>query len=210
MKGNRFGLAAFIAAAVVGIVLMEARPGQAQVQVPGEGTVREAGQIVTGVYEGWFKNADGSTCLLVGYLNRNDQEFDIPVGPNNRIEPGRPDRGQPTHFEAGRRYGIFTIRVPGDFGTSTLTWTLVLNGQTNAITMHLDPNQLLAPLGNTPPVLKFDEDGARGTMTGPPRGVASWLGRRTGVSVAVEVFIMGGNLPGHRWPALPRFGSFFQ
>ena len=40
--------------------------------------------------------------FLVGYLNRNTtQELDVPIGPNNRIEPGGPDLGQPTHFPAG-------------------------------------------------------------------------------------------------------------
>ena len=50
-------------------------------------------------FEGWYQNTDGSFTLLVGYFNRNSKEtLDIPVGPNNRIEPGGPDQGQPTHF----------------------------------------------------------------------------------------------------------------
>ena len=37
-----------------------------------------------------IENEDGTRSFLVGYLNRNTrQELDIPVGPNNRIEPGR-------------------------------------------------------------------------------------------------------------------------
>ena len=64
----------------------------------------DSGQSVTGAYEGWFKNPDGSFSLLLGYYNRNlKQPLDIPVGPNNRIEPGGPDRGQPTHFLPNRR-----------------------------------------------------------------------------------------------------------
>ena len=44
--------------------------------------------------------------LLLGYYNRNKtQALDIPIGPDNRIEPGGPDYGQPTHFDpAGRRH----------------------------------------------------------------------------------------------------------
>ena len=62
-------------------------------------------------------DADGSIRLLVGYFNRNtQQEFDIPVGPNNRIEPGGPDQGQPTHFLTARQFGVFTVKVPKDFG----------------------------------------------------------------------------------------------
>ncbi|OLC82209.1 MAG: hypothetical protein AUH72_07435 [Acidobacteria bacterium 13_1_40CM_4_65_8] len=56
-------------------------------------SVRERGSSVTGAYEGWYYGKDGNTYALVGYFNRNTkQEFDIPVGPNNRIEPGGPDQ----------------------------------------------------------------------------------------------------------------------
>ena len=54
---------------------------------------------MTGAFEGWFPNQDGTFSLLVGYYNRNLREaVDIPIGPNNTIEPGGPDQGQPTHF----------------------------------------------------------------------------------------------------------------
>src|SRR5579863_7152702 len=73
---------------------------------------RDAGASVTGAFEGWFKNADGTFSLLLGYYNRNrKQEVDVPIGPNNRIEalgsgaPAGPDRGQPTHFLPGRGWG---------------------------------------------------------------------------------------------------------
>ena len=36
----------------------------------------------------------------------------MPIGPNNRIEPGGPDLGQPTHFLPGRQIGMFTVTVP--------------------------------------------------------------------------------------------------
>src|SRR5258708_38977741 len=58
--------------------------------------VHEAGASVTGAFEGWFKNPDGTFSLLLGYYNRNSrQAVDVPIGPNNRIEPGGPGRGQP-------------------------------------------------------------------------------------------------------------------
>ena len=61
--------------------------------------VREYGQSVIGAFEGWYQNTDGSFTMLVGYFNRNNQEhLNIPVGPNNQILPGAPDRGQRTHF----------------------------------------------------------------------------------------------------------------
>src|SRR5271154_4009205 len=83
--------------------------------IPAE-PLHDAGTSVTGAFEGWFKNPDGSFSLLLGYFNRNQrQDLDIPIGPDNRIEPGGPDRGQPTHFFSGRQYGMFAIRVPADF-----------------------------------------------------------------------------------------------
>ena len=72
---------------------------------------RDNGQSITGAFEGWYQNQDGSYTLLVGYFNRNVKQLvDIPVGPNNRIEPGGPDYGQPTHFESRRQWGVFAIR----------------------------------------------------------------------------------------------------
>ena len=123
-----------------------------------------SGQSITGAWEGWFQNPDGSFSILVGYYNRNlKQDLDIPIGPNNRIDPGCPDRGQPTHFLPNRQWGVFTITVPKDFGTQQLTWTLVANGSPTVIPMSLNPLWELSPLvdatGNTPPFIGFEEKG---------------------------------------------------
>jgi hypothetical protein len=131
---------------------------------------RESGQSLSGAYEGWFRNPDGSYSLLFGYYNRNKkQELDIPVGPNNRIDPGGPDYGQPTHFLTSRQWGVFTVTAPKDFGTKKLTWTLVANGKTTVIPASLDPMWEVAPFieasGNTPPFISFEE-GAPG-VNGP-------------------------------------------
>jgi len=119
---------------------------------------RESGNSVTGAFEGWFKNTDGTFSLLLGYYNRNRlQKVDIPIGPNNRIEPGGPDRGQPTHFLPGRGWGLFAVRVPADFGQNKITWTIVANGKTTAIPASLNVDYEISPFieagaGNTPPV----------------------------------------------------------
>jgi hypothetical protein len=133
--------------------------------------LHDSGQGVTGAYEGWFKNPDGTFSLLFGYFNRNvKEELDIPIGPNNRIEPGGPDQGQPTHFLPRRQWGVFVITAPKDFGKQKLTWTLVANGQTTSIPASLDPLWVVSPfheegMGNTPPVLGFAEVGP--TVQGP-------------------------------------------
>ena len=89
------------------------------------------GQNIAPVYEGWEKNADGSFSLLFGYYNRNWAErITLPIGPDNSIEPGGPDYGQPTHFYPRRNRFLFKVRVPADFGDKELVWTLTSNGQT--------------------------------------------------------------------------------
>src|SRR5881392_3379669 len=89
------------------------------------------GQSVSPAYEGWMPNEDGSFTLYFGYMNSNWlEEFDVPIGPENNIEPGGPDRGQPTHFYPRRNPFLFTVQVPKDFGTQELVWTLTTHGKT--------------------------------------------------------------------------------
>jgi hypothetical protein len=131
---------------------------------------------VTAAYEGWFRNADGTYSLLVGYFNRNQKEvLEIPVGPENRIEPGGPDYGQPTTFLPRRQWGVFTIKVPQDFPGKRLTWTLVAYGKETHVPMKLDPLWEVEPYkdaaqGNRPPVVRFDPNGP--PLQGPPMAIA--------------------------------------
>lgn len=141
---------------------------------------RGFGASITASFEGWFENADGSFSFLVGYLNRNRaQAMDVPIGPNNRIEPGGPDMGQPTHFLPGRQVGIFLVTAPKEFTPEQrLTWTLTVNGVTNSIPFRLHTDYNVSPfaishsatLGNTPPIIRFDERGE--TIQGPVAMVA--------------------------------------
>ena len=154
--------------------------------------IKDRGQSVTGAFEGWYKNADGTYSLLVGYMNRNRVEtIDIPVGPNNRIEPGGPDMGQPTHFLPRRAWGVFVIKVPADFGKKRLTWTLTANGQTTTIPMHIDPLWVVEPLkdaglGNTPPVLRFTQEGP--PQQGPPEKISTTYTATVGSPLALNVW----------------------
>ena len=145
-------------------LLLAALPAHGQSHLPME-PLHDSGQSVTGAFEGWFKNPDGSFSILFGYFNRNlKEELDIPVGPNNHIEPGGPDQGQPTHFLPRRHWGVFTVTVPKDFGDQKLTWTMVANRQTTLVPGNLNPLWEISPffeagLGNTPPVVSFEEGG---------------------------------------------------
>jgi len=89
------------------------------------------GQSVSPAYEGWMPNEDGSFTMYFGYMNTNWlEEFDLPIGPDNNIEPGGPDQGQPTRFYPRRNPFLFTIRVPKDFGNKELIWTLTTHLRT--------------------------------------------------------------------------------
>ena len=119
------------------------------------------GQSVSASFEGWYPNSDGTSSLVFGYFNRNYEEYlDIPVGPDNRFEPGPADRGQPTHFHSRRQTGVFAVVVPAYFGNQQMIWTLTAHGETFAIPGHLRPEWEITALeevttGNTPPVLRF-------------------------------------------------------
>jgi hypothetical protein len=154
--------------------------------------VARSGESVTPAFEGWYPNPDGSFSLLLGYYNRNQtQVLDIPAGPNNRIEPGGPDRGQPTHFLTRRQWGVFTITVPRDFGNKRLTWTIVANGRPMAVPVGIIPDYKVEPFedaatGNTPPVLRFEPGGP--THTGPPAGIAASLSTTFPAPLALTVW----------------------
>jgi hypothetical protein len=155
--------------------------------------LRERGSSVTPAFEGWYKTKDGGTAVMVGYFNRNSkQELDVPVGPNNRIEPGGPDMGQPTHFLSGRYWGVFTIKLPKDFGTKKLSWTIVANGFTNTITLHTNPDYIVEPFEdaankNTPPKLKFQANGP--IFTGPPQTIAEKYTGTVGLPLPLPVWV---------------------
>jgi hypothetical protein len=91
----------------------------------------KAGQSVTPYFEGWIRNPDGTFDMVFGYFNRNyEQEFSIPTGANNKIEPGAVDQGQPTYFLPRRQRYVFRARVPADFGKKEMVWTITANGKT--------------------------------------------------------------------------------
>jgi hypothetical protein len=104
------------------------------------------GLNVVPVFEGWEQNADGTFNLVFAYLNRNyDEEVDIPIGPNNSIEPGGPDRGQPSHFYPRRNRFVFRVKVPKDWGNKDVVWTLNYRGRTEKAYGSLLPVEIIDP-----------------------------------------------------------------
>jgi hypothetical protein len=155
---------------------------------------KQFGASVTGAYEGWFPYQDGSRGFLVGYFNRNtQQELDIPIGPNNRIDPGGPDLGQPTHFLPGRQHGMFVVPVPKDFTPQDrITWTIVANGQSTSIPLRLHDDYVLSPFAeiavkNTPPVIRFEQNAP--PTQGPIATVVKAAVRTTSLSAPLPLTV---------------------
>jgi len=110
----------------------------------GQQLVYSSGQTVAPAFEGWEQNSDGSFNMVFGYFNRNqDEHLHVPVGPENRIDPGGPDRGQPTYFFPRRNRFHFKIRVPADFGDQELVWTLTTHGHTEKAYATLIPEYII-------------------------------------------------------------------
>jgi hypothetical protein len=122
--GSRFLLASLVVVPVVAGVL-------ARQVTSAQSLSYSSGQSVYPAYEGWEKNADGSSSFLFGYMNENwEEEIDVPIGPDNNIEPGGPDLGQPTHLQPRRNRFMFRVHVPKDFGQKEMVWTLTTHGKT--------------------------------------------------------------------------------
>jgi len=169
MRGWWLNLTAFHMAVLVvgwGLIVQYGTPLNAQMR-------HDRSQNVAPVYEGWYKTA-GGTVLSFGYLNRNyAEELDIPLGPNNKIEPGPVDQGQPTHFLPRSHHGVFAVTLPGNAPKLEVKWTLTARGRTVSVPANLDPLYEIDALkqsgtdvgvleANTPPVLRFDPAGAPG------------------------------------------------
>jgi hypothetical protein len=154
----------------------------------GAAQVVQPKQNVAPAYEGWEANPDGSFNLVFGYLNRSwEEEFHVPIGPDNSIEPGGPDRGQPAYFFPRRNKFVFRVRVPKDFGDKELVWTVTTGGKTDRAYGTLKPDYVLDDIvimsnsgaggalsitpdmvGNKAPVLKVEGARTRSVKVGEP------------------------------------------
>src|SRR5437867_3182644 len=136
-----------------------------------------SGQDVQPIFEGWASNPDGTFAMYFGYINRNYVEtMEVPVGPDNKIEPGAPDRGQPTFFNTRIHRKAFSVTVPRDWGTTKeLVWSLTVHGTTERAVGWLQREWEIDPvyggkartaesLKNKPPTMTVD---ASSTITLP-------------------------------------------
>lgn len=160
------------------------------------------GQRVAPFFDGFYENEDGTITLSFGYSNFNrEQTIEIPLGPNNFIEPKEYDGRQPTSFPTvpglgptgarrDRERGVFTITVPATF-KGDVVWTLRHAGQTHKVPGRTKTGAygLRWPMamGSIPPQLRFKADGPAGrgpagiesaplqATVGTPLSVTLWM-----------------------------------
>lgn len=146
------------------------------------------GQTIAASFDGWEDNPDGTFNLVFGYFNRNwDEELDIPIGPNNNVEPGGPDQGQPTHFYPRRNRFAFRIKVPKDFGTREIVWTIVSHGKTERAYGSLRPEYITDPGLQQFDVGDFGHDGRNRNNKAPVVRVESDLHRTAKVGEPITL-----------------------
>lgn len=80
------------------------------------------GLSIVPVMEGWVANEDGSVSFSMGFHNKNKVGIDVPLGPNNYIEPAKYDGLQPTYFPPGRGTGAFAVTVPASEKEEDIWW----------------------------------------------------------------------------------------
>ncbi len=156
--------------------------------------IMKRGQRIAPIYEGWMANPDGTFDLIFGYFNLNSEEIlDVPVGPDNNIEPGGPDQGQPAHFFPRRSRFTFRVTVPADFGERELVWKITANGKTEYAFATLKPDyiiddrimmmnnggfggrgQRLGEPDNVPPRIRLDGQPTRSVQVGEPLALTAY------------------------------------
>lgn len=106
-----------------------------------------SGQDVVPSFDGWLHNADGTYTFVFGYMNRNyKEELSIPAGPDNKLEPGPgADQGQPTYFLPRRHAWVFQVKVPADWGSKELVWTITAHGKTEKAYASLQMEEEIIP-----------------------------------------------------------------
>lgn len=166
---------------------------------------------ISPAYEGFWKNPDGSFDLLFGYYNRSwEKALDLPIGPGNSLEPGGPDRGQPTHFFPRRSQFVFKVRVPADFGNKEVVWTLSSGGVSAKAYATLKPAYVV---DETVMAANFGARGSSNTevaRNAPPKLVLespTQLTARVGEALALTAMATDDGKPDARSMPLALFGQ---
>ena len=117
-------------------------------------------KTISSTFDGWSHLPDGSYDLVFGYMNRNANEIEVPLGAANQLDPATGDGGQPTNFLPGRQRAAFRVHVPSDF-KGKYVWTLTYAGVTQTATASIDQNYSLDVGDPEPPTVKVTDATAR-------------------------------------------------
>lgn len=235
MKMSKQLVIGSLAAGLLGVVAM---PTQAQ--LPSNlrdyplADQRASGEAVAPMFNGWIRNDDGSITMIFGFANQNrDQVLDIPIGPDNHIEPARFDGAQPTHFPTYHRggfvgvqeRGVFAVTLPAEMKDTEVVWTLNSNGYSYSVPgrttspyyeMSKDP----AAYGSLNPAIRFNLNGPESidregiyaarinAKVGKPVTLTAYMqdrGERDGYDVKSLLFPLGSEWLLHQGPAEPVF-----
>jgi hypothetical protein len=192
----------------LGTALSAQAQGLSQLPTYNPQTQFSSGQDVVPVYEGWLRNPDGTFTFVFGYFNRNwKEELVIPAGPDNKIEPGEPDRGQPTYFLPRRQPWVFRVQVPKDWGQQELVWTITAHGRTEKAYAQLIPQyEMLERLIQTHGNLNPGED----DPNKPPSVTIAPVPPVGASSIRLTALVSDDGLPKPRPAPKPRPGSIPQ
>lgn len=136
--------------------------------------IRDRGQPVIPLFDGWYPNPDGTRTLCFGFFNMNRQQaLSIPEGKANYLSDDRFEANLPTHFDplppAYRHvFCAFTITVDDSFGASErIYWHLSSNGQDLKVPGHTLPAFVLDEpnsngRGDIAPTITIDDESAQG------------------------------------------------
>ena len=192
------------------VVVMGSYPSSAQQidlsnQTWSAEVIRDYGQPVIPLFDGWYPNDDGSKTICFGYFNMNrEQALDIAPGEDNYLEtdfPGLDLSGVtlPSHFDPlPPRYRhvfcAFSVTVPENFTVNhRITWHLSSNGQDLS-----SPGKVIPPYvmdepdsngrGDRAPAVRLSENGSavRG-RTGIHSAAA--IATRVGQATALQAWI---------------------
>ncbi|MEX2581677.1 MAG: hypothetical protein WD766_00250 [Gemmatimonadota bacterium] len=162
----------FAVAVAVGAAAIVGQPAVAQ-----EGPLDQlmelprTGGVVSPMFDGWYRNPDGSITVSFGYINLNREESPvIPIGENNYIEPAQFNGMQPTYFPAiqyggfGGKHerGVFAVTIPAEMADTEVVWTVNHNDRTWKIpaaagVLEYQLSYTPATEGSLPPSLRFGD-----------------------------------------------------
>ncbi len=187
-----------LTAGALALVLMGLTAAPVNAQLPQQlrdyplAPVQSSGDLVAPFFDGWIANADGSVTMVFGFMNRNTEEnVDIPLGPNNYIEPAQFDGVQPTHFpiyawRGLRERGAFAVTVPANMAGTEIVWTLAHAGHSyslpgRATSTAYEMSSAPRALGSLNPGIRFTQGGPEGS------GREGIMGPRITASVGTPV-----------------------